>query len=322
MNPLIGLPGLMAPGADMNYLLTKSLIESNPMLLQQMTPFPFLLNSLSPLASLFQPQISLNLLLPNPQLMTALQNYQQAQPKTQEKIDTKLITSEPANKKTREEETNTLPTSEPLVKSPPKQTRIIEEEKTIPAKEITSVIEVEESSKDAFWTEENKKKLIEWAVKCKCDWKKVAKKFGNKKITPFLVMTKYKTFTQPNYQQKRVRFSLKEDIQISKYYKMYGTDWDKIAQHFKGRSAMMLKNRFYSYIRKKNLIEKLLETPEDAEDYPSGEDEASPTELSLQNPNQELDSEVKAEDLETNEDTQADLRITTRSMEREKMVTN
>jgi len=316
MNPLHLVPGIFNPSTDFNYLMGRNLLEANPLLLQQINSLPLMLNPLNPLTAMLQPQINLNLMWTNPQALALLHSAQLLQNKMPEKIETNVPSMEPTEK---EPAKQSIPEEKP--KSPPKTVSIeVEEEKTAPPKSVSPVSRTEETdNKDSFWTEENKAKLIEWAVKCKCDWKKVAKKFGNKKITPFLVMTKYKTFTQPNYQQKRVRFTLKEDIQIAKYYKIYGTEWDKIAEHFKGRSSMMLKNRFYSYIRKKNLIDKLLEIPEDAEDYPSVE-EPSPDQLSLQNGNLELDSEVKAEENNANEDDQTEKRITTRSMEREKKV--
>ena len=50
---------------------------------------------------------------------------------------------------------------------------------------------------------------------------------------------------------KNGRFSREEDEKILMYYTMFGRKWTKIASFFTGRTGDMIKNRFYSCIRKK-----------------------------------------------------------------------
>jgi hypothetical protein len=93
--------------------------------------------------------------------------------------------------------------------------------------------------------------------------KKVSKKIfklHKKKLGPNLLRIRYKELA-PDLTQKRVRFTHDEDLMIVKYYSSYGYDWEKIASQFESRTAIMVKNRFY-HIKKKNILEKLLEEVE------------------------------------------------------------
>lgn len=116
--------------------------------------------------------------------------------------------------------------------------------------------------KDEIWTPEKIKLLLQWVQDYRKDWKKVAKRFNEKEITPFQVKKKYRALKANDTLQLRVRFSLKEDLMIAKYFNQYGYSWSKISTYFENRDAIMVKNRYYSYIRKKKLLDKLLQTVE------------------------------------------------------------
>ncbi len=47
------------------------------------------------------------------------------------------------------------------------------------------------------------------------------------------------------------KFTIEEDKRIIELYTKYGTAWSKIAKSFKGRTGDMIKNRFYSSLRRK-----------------------------------------------------------------------
>ena len=51
---------------------------------------------------------------------------------------------------------------------------------------------------------------------------------------------------------KREKFSEEEDKMILKYHKKYGNKWSKIAKKMKARTGDMIKNRFYSSLKKKS----------------------------------------------------------------------
>ena len=46
---------------------------------------------------------------------------------------------------------------------------------------------------------------------------------------------------------------------IVKYFKLYEYDWEKMATHFSRRTPIMLKNRYYAHIRKRELTDELYE---------------------------------------------------------------
>ena len=49
------------------------------------------------------------------------------------------------------------------------------------------------------------------------------------------------------------KFSKEEDKMILKYHKIYGNKWSKIAKKMKTRTGDMIKNRFYSFLKRKLL---------------------------------------------------------------------
>lgn len=110
------------------------------------------------------------------------------------------------------------------------------------------------------WDETDDQDLLKFVVKYKNDWKKVADRFKTrkKKVTNHFLKTRYKELTNDPYLLRR-KFSYEEDLLIAKYYVEYGCDWERISQHFSNRTGTMIKNRFYSYIKKKDLLEQLLQ---------------------------------------------------------------
>jgi len=135
---------------------------------------------------------------------------------------------------------------------------------TVSRKESTeaeSECEVEEEEPELEgWTDKRDKVLKNLAPKCKYDWKKIAKKFNDNEksnFTPLVLKQKYKNLTKVSI-PLRVKFSHQEDLMIAKYFEVYGCDWAQMATHFTDRTAMMLKNRYYSHIRKRNLLSSML----------------------------------------------------------------
>jgi hypothetical protein len=52
---------------------------------------------------------------------------------------------------------------------------------------------------------------------------------------------------------------------IAKYFEKYGSNWGQMATHFQDRTAIMLKNRYYSFIRKRDLLSELLQEVKEIE---------------------------------------------------------
>jgi len=110
------------------------------------------------------------------------------------------------------------------------------------------------------WTDKKDKILKNLATKCKYDWKKIAKKFNESEkttMTPLELKQRYKELSRVSI-PLRVKFSHEEDLMIAKFFDLYGCDWAQVATHFTDRTAIMLKNRYYSHIRKRNLLDSML----------------------------------------------------------------
>lgn len=114
------------------------------------------------------------------------------------------------------------------------------------------------------WSEDDEKLLKKLAVQYKFDWKKIAKKFDNKKYTPHFLKMRYKGHVEGPV-PLRVKFTHDEDVLIAKYFNEYGVDWEKMVSHFPNRTPVMLKNRYYSHIRKNRKLEDLLKELQDTE---------------------------------------------------------
>lgn len=107
------------------------------------------------------------------------------------------------------------------------------------------------------WRATDDQTLLSLASKYKCDWKKISKKFDNKKFTPYFLKIRYKELIDAPVQKKH-KFTEAEDLQLARLYKTIGSDWNELAKHFKNRTGVMLKNRYYSYIRKRGLLDELV----------------------------------------------------------------
>lgn len=118
---------------------------------------------------------------------------------------------------------------------------------------------------DKFWNEEMDVKLLKLGAQYKSNWKRVAKKFDHKRITATFVKDRYKELLDEEATTKRIKFNHREDLMIAKYYDRFGSNWTKMAPLFPDRTPTMLKNRYYSFIRKRNMTEMLLEKVKEIE---------------------------------------------------------
>lgn len=111
------------------------------------------------------------------------------------------------------------------------------------------------------WDEEDEALLLNLGTLYKNDWKKIAKriyKLRKIKKTPSWLRKRFKQVrTLPG--KKRQKFTHEEDLKLIAAIDEIGMNWIKIAETFPNREAIMLKNRYYSHIRKYNLIDELLD---------------------------------------------------------------
>ena len=84
------------------------------------------------------------------------------------------------------------------------------------------------------------------------DWNEISKKINNR--TGKQIRDRYINNLDPSL--KKEFFSETEDKLLLVLYKFHGKSWKDISMHFQGRTGEMIKNRFYSYIKKKLLLNK------------------------------------------------------------------
>jgi len=105
------------------------------------------------------------------------------------------------------------------------------------------------------WKMEEDKYLLELVKKFGKNWSLLAKYMPSR--TGKQIRDRYLNSLDPHI--KKERFSSVEDKKIILLYSKYGKYWSKIAKYFMGRTGDMIKNRFYSSIKKKlnclNLIQ-------------------------------------------------------------------
>lgn len=123
-----------------------------------------------------------------------------------------------------------------------------------------NVCKKKETKQPFDWNEKYDKLLVESVGKYKKDWQKVEGYFKRNvaKLTIHTLKNRFRHLSGVPY-QLRIKFSHEEDLQIAYYFSQFGTDWDKVAEFFPQRTKQMVKNRYYSFIRKKGNYERLLE---------------------------------------------------------------
>jgi hypothetical protein len=113
---------------------------------------------------------------------------------------------------------------------------------------------------DENWTSKDDEYLYLLILKYKHDWKRISRRImkeRNKNYSWSFLKNRYKIFLK-NKNQKPKKFTHSEDLLIVKYFEEYGTQWGKIAEHFPNRNPTMIKNRYYSFIKRKHKYEALL----------------------------------------------------------------
>jgi len=114
----------------------------------------------------------------------------------------------------------------------------------------------EKKQLDFIWNMKNQKLLCKYAEELNNDWKQIAEKFNNKKVTPKMVKdhisNKDNKLSENNSNKRtRSRFTLSEDQKIISMIQKIGQNWRDISKALPGRTEGMVKNRFYSHIKRK-----------------------------------------------------------------------
>jgi hypothetical protein len=97
------------------------------------------------------------------------------------------------------------------------------------------------------WNRNEDISLIELTERLGFKWELLVNSFPNR--TAEELRDRYEKKLDPRL--KRCKFEKEEDELIIKLYEEYGSQWNEIAKYFKDRSSSMIKNRFYSFLKKK-----------------------------------------------------------------------
>lgn len=92
-------------------------------------------------------------------------------------------------------------------------------------------------------------KIIELVDSYGKNWKKISTFFEG--YSPEIIEQRYKNKLDPNL--KRTKFSPEEDDKILALYNQFGNKWKEIASFFPDRNVNMVKNRYYSFLKRKVL---------------------------------------------------------------------
>jgi hypothetical protein len=97
------------------------------------------------------------------------------------------------------------------------------------------------------WTRSEDIQLVELVEKYGGDWQTISSIINNRDSEE--IKERFEKKLDPNL--KRCKFQRVEDEMIIKLHEELGNQWNEIAKHFKDRNASMIKNRYYSFLKKK-----------------------------------------------------------------------
>lgn len=97
------------------------------------------------------------------------------------------------------------------------------------------------------WTKWEDLAVLDMVRKYGCNWTLIANQIEGR--TGKQIRERYINKLDPNI--NRLKFSKEEDLFIIRKWKEIGPKWQQISKDFQGRSENMIKNRFYSHLKKK-----------------------------------------------------------------------
>jgi len=110
--------------------------------------------------------------------------------------------------------------------------------------------------------------LLDYAVRYRNDWKKITKvvlEVKKIKSNPQILKRIYDKL-KASQKQQRTKFTHEEDLEIIRLVQEVGLDWTKISYHLNNKTPIMIKNRYYSYIRKNFMLTDSTENTSDSTD--------------------------------------------------------
>jgi hypothetical protein len=97
------------------------------------------------------------------------------------------------------------------------------------------------------WTKDEDDMIVELVSSTGKNWAMISKMMPTRNGKQ--IRDRFLNYLDPNI--NKIKFTDEDDKNIIEYYKIYGTKWSKIAKYFEGRTGDMIKNRFYSCLKRK-----------------------------------------------------------------------
>jgi hypothetical protein len=114
-----------------------------------------------------------------------------------------------------------------------------------------------------IWTNREDKKVLKLVKQYGKDWGTISNIMGSR--TGKQIRDRFINSLDPSLCKSK--FIKDEDELILNYYLKYGSKWTKIAGHLNGRSGDMIKNRFYTFLKKKNEESNLCSSTNSCDEY-------------------------------------------------------
>lgn len=97
------------------------------------------------------------------------------------------------------------------------------------------------------WTKEEDQMIVDLVNKSGRNWALISKMMPTRNGKQ--IRDRFLNYLDPFI--NKIKFTDDDDGKIIEFYKIYGTKWSKIAKFFDGRTGDMIKNRFYSCLKRK-----------------------------------------------------------------------
>ena len=122
--------------------------------------------------------------------------------------------------------------------------------KLLPNKTASQIIQkikkLEIKSRTVSFSRQDDLRIVELVEIYGKNWKKISTFFTG--CTPEVIENRYKNKLDPKL--KRTKFTEEEDEKILALYSQFGNKWKEIGSFFPDRNVNMIKNRFYSFLKK------------------------------------------------------------------------
>jgi hypothetical protein len=139
------------------------------------------------------------------------------------------------------------------------------------------------------WTDEEDQLLLQLLKKFGKNWSLISKYMTSRSGKQ--IRDRYLNSLDPNI--VKIKFTPEEDKKILELYTKYGSAWSKIAKEFTQRTGDMIKNRFYSSLRKQVHHDDYRETLRQRQQYRVLEEKQKKGENYSSSDDQKVDAKTK-----------------------------